>query len=221
MVRQGQIYLATATSTALLLAASVAIFVVLAATSSLRNFPIPGLSGFSSSGVTGSDKHAAPTPSDPSSPRSRNVSPPPHGGRSGARLPTDARSAASGPARAVPSSGASPVRLHDLRIGANGQASPAPVSLPSGGASSVPASAPSKQKSSASTDPVATPSGKHSSVSHPPASGKAGVGGKTDKGAVGGKSDKGSGSSVPSDGPAPSSRGHGVGHVDDAPTAAT
>jgi hypothetical protein len=214
MVRQAQIYLTTATSTALLLTASVAVFVVFAVTSSLRNFPIPGLSGLSVPGLTGSNKHVAATPSDPSSTRSRNVKHASHGGVSAARLPTDTRSAAAGPARPEPSSGASSLRLHGSSIGAAGPAGLAPVSVPSGTGSSIPASEPSTQpsaqKSSTLADPVAAPSAKHTSVSDPHLSGKGGVGGKSGKSSVGGKSSE---SSVPSDDaidPAP--KAHGAGH---------
>jgi hypothetical protein len=217
MVRQAQIYLATATSTALLLSASVAVFVVLAATSSLRNFPIPDLSGLSVPGLTGSNDPVAATPSDPSSTRSRNVRPASHGGVSAARLPTDARSAAAGPARLEPSVRAT---LHGSSIGAAGPAGSAPVSLPSGGGSSISASGPSNQ-SSALADPVTTQSAKHPSVSDPRVSGKSG------KGVVGDKSDKsgkGSQSTVPSDtaiDPAPISNGHDAGHDKDALSSAT
>jgi hypothetical protein len=221
MVRQAQIYLTTATSTALLLTASVAVFVVLAVTSSLRHFPIPGLSGLSVPGLTGSNKHEAATPSDPSSTRSRNARPGSHRGASAARLPTDPRSATARSARPEASVRAT---LHGSSTGAAGPAGSAPVSLPSSDGSSLPASAPSTQPSnSALADPETAPSAKHSSVSDPTLSDKGGGGGKIDKSTVGGKS-KGSDSSVPSDGtvdPKPSPHGHAYGNVDDATTSGT
>jgi hypothetical protein len=216
MVRQAQIYFATATSTALLLTASVAVFVVLAATSSLRNFPIPDLSGLPVPGLSGSNGDVAAAPSDPSSTRSRNIRHASHGGVSAARRPTDTRSAPAGPARPGPSVRAT---LHGSSISAAGPAALAPASLPSGGSSSIPASGtskrPSKQKSSALDDPVATPSTKDPSVSDPRLSGKGGADSK---------SAKGSKSTVPTDGtidPAPKSGGHGTGHDKDALSSTT
>jgi hypothetical protein len=184
MVRQAQTYFATATSAALLLAAVVAALVVLTITSSLRNFPIRDLSGFSIPGLTGSDEHPAAARSVPSSTRPRNVNLSPRGRLSSARLPTETRSGAAGLSRAEPSFSAAPPRLQSSSIGADGPGSPAPAPASVPGDSSGPAGGTSEQTSSAPTDPVATPSADPPSIPEPSVSGKSG---KSDKG---GKSDR-------------------------------